>query len=113
MDLHHIALTLFLGDLYPSPHLVEEALRPREDYTCKILDIGTGSGSWYAVRFGYHISVPKSDGTYQDARNGTKVPPRGSHRTRYSPTTDRLVSNCGDYQCSSTSRTVIQGRYPE
>ncbi|KAG8862609.1 hypothetical protein FRB96_001168 [Tulasnella sp. 330] len=46
LDLQHAALTLFLGDLYPSPHLVEEVLRPIGGYTPGILDIGTGSGSW-------------------------------------------------------------------
>lgn len=49
LDLQHHIQTISLGSLYPAPDLVRRALQPRTYPTPAILDVGTGSGSWYAV----------------------------------------------------------------
>ena len=47
LDMQHRLLTLLHKGLYVSKNLVENALREGQGVQPAVLDIGTGSGSWY------------------------------------------------------------------
>lgn len=51
LDLQHQIYTMTLGALYPAAPLVRWALRPRQHRRPAIMDVGAGSGSWYATSY--------------------------------------------------------------
>lgn len=47
MDIQHNIYKAMVGGLYPARDLVRRALAPRNGSAPQILDVGTGSGTWY------------------------------------------------------------------